>query len=500
MLTRKNPFMIFVEDFEVEAESFLKKYECEDAIDNPQPIPIFDIAQRLMSLDIVQSECLALDGSIQGAIAFTKGTLDVYDWETGEYIGYTTDGPAVFIDSAIWTEGRINNTLAHECYHWWRHRNYFNYRRTHENGPEFGIRCEKAARRHSSDHGEWSDVEKMEWQARTIAPKILMPRKATRRKIEELFSEMSAGSGYEDRFMVAEIVVERLADFFRVSKQSAAIRMLELGYSEAEEFCTYEAVPEIPEQKRQKTRAVKHQQTITLREAFDLYLNNDFLRAIIDTGGLTFAEGYFVIKDKKYVEVNEDGEAYLTNYAKNNLQECTIDFSRKLIGEPYLIHDADAHKMYRKDTVFKWKESCDNTPQNVELYNKVKEYENKYESSKKTHQTAAQKLKEFMDQKGWNKEDFLIETDLDEMTYSRVCNNYDKFTMHPLVTMGFALGLDVLEMERVLNLAGLSFEKTDDEHSAYKYIFTAYAGKSVYECNVFLKEVGVKPLGTQHRK
>ena len=68
----KNPFMHYVPDFEKEAEDFLRKYECADAIDTPRPIPIRDIATRLMSLDIVDTEYLSFDGSVQGAIAFPR--------------------------------------------------------------------------------------------------------------------------------------------------------------------------------------------------------------------------------------------------------------------------------------------------------------------------------------------------------------------------------------------------------------------------------------------
>ena len=52
MLNREKPFKVYVEDFEIEAEAFLRKYQCEDAIENPKPIPIKDIATRLMSLKL----------------------------------------------------------------------------------------------------------------------------------------------------------------------------------------------------------------------------------------------------------------------------------------------------------------------------------------------------------------------------------------------------------------------------------------------------------------
>ena len=83
MSIRKNPFLAYINDFEAEAENFLRKYKCEDAITDPQPIPIDKIALRYMSLGIINTECLSPDGSVQGAITFAKGIVDVYDWNSG---------------------------------------------------------------------------------------------------------------------------------------------------------------------------------------------------------------------------------------------------------------------------------------------------------------------------------------------------------------------------------------------------------------------------------
>ena len=64
--------------------------------------------------------------------------------------------------------------------------------------------------------GQWTDVERMEWQARTIAPKILMPRKATKKKIDQLYIEIVPPGGYTDKQAVTEVVIDRLASFYRV--------------------------------------------------------------------------------------------------------------------------------------------------------------------------------------------------------------------------------------------------------------------------------------------
>lgn len=499
MRNRQNPFRVFVEDFEVEAEVFLRKYLCEDAIDNPQPIPIRDIATRLMSLEIIDTECLSLDGSVQGAITFTKGIVDVYDWTTEDYIGYPADGPALFIDSDIINEGRINNTIAHECYHWWKHRNYFNYKRTHENGVEFGIRCDRDMPRRNDGAEQWTDIERMEWQARTIAPKILMPRQATKKKIDMLYEELVPSGEYALRREVTGVVVEQLSKFFKVSKQSAAIRIVELGYLEAQDYYAQDYNCEGAGKNRKRSNAVKHQQSITQDESFKLYLASDFFREIIDTGAFCFADGYFVLKDELYISYKNNRPS-LTSYAKTHLHECTIDISSKLFGESSLVNDASEHMMYRSDTIYEEKPSCDSNPQNSDLYNKAKEFERKFARSKKIHKTASEMLKEYMADAHWNASSFQTHTQMDAINYTRVQQNYQKFTMRPLVTMGYCLGLDEIEMEEVLNAAGLTFNPTDEEQQAYKFLFSAFPERDLDVCNDFLESKGFRKLGSQSRK
>lgn len=347
-----NPFMHYVADYEKEAEAFLTKYEYADAIDNPRPIPIRDIATRLMSLDIIDTEYLSFDGSVQGAIAFTKGIIEVYDWSAEETIGYEVSHPAIFVDADIMNIGRFNNTLAHECFHWWRHRNYFNYKRNHENGTEFAFRCN----RHISNTGsliggKWSDVDKMEWQAKTIAPKILMPRNAFKKKVDHTYQVLLADNPNAERSIVTQYVIDNVADFFEVSRQSAAIRMLELGYAEAEMYCSGESnVPTEQLPHRKLTQAKSHQRSISLLDAFKLYRENDLFRETLNTGAFCFADGYFVLNDERYLTDTGNGVKSMTSYAKAHLAECTLDFSIKLIPDSFM-HGA-SQMMYRSDSVF----------------------------------------------------------------------------------------------------------------------------------------------------
>lgn len=499
MAKATNPFMHYVADYEKEAEAFLTKYECADAIDNPRPIPIRDIATRLMSLDIIDTEYLSFDGSVQGAIAFTKGIIEVYDWSAEETIGYEVSHPAIFVDADIMNIGRFNNTLAHECFHWWRHRNYFNYKRNHENGTEFAFRCN----RHISNTGsliggKWSDVDKMEWQAKTIAPKILMPRNAFTKKVDHTYQVLLADNPNAERSIVTQYVIDNVADFFEVSRQSAAIRMFELGYAEAEMYCSGESnVPTEQLPHRKLTQAKSHQKSISLLDAFKLYRENDLLRETLNTGAFCFADGYFVLNDEWYLADSGNGVKSMTSYAKAHLAECTLDFSIKLIPDSFT-HGA-SQMMYRSDSVFTTESAYDANTQNTELFNKAKDFEKKLKRTQATAMTPAAWMKKRMTEEHWYESTFEDRTGLDKMNYSRVQGGVHNFTLRPLVAMGVGLGLDLNEMEEVLRLGGMSFKPGDKEQEAYKFLFTAFYGQDIDTCNDFLREINVTPLGTRQK-
>lgn len=496
----KNPFMHYVQDSEKEAEDFLRKYECADAIDTPRPIPIRDIATRLMSLDIVDTEYLSFDGSVQGAIAFTRGIIEVYDWSTEQNIGYEVSHPTIFVDADVLNLGRANNTLAHECFHWWRHRNYFNYRRTHENGAAFAFRCNNRISRFGTLlGGQWSDEDKMEWQAKTIAPKILMPRNAFKAKVDASYKQLLGINRNADRCSVTSAVIAIVSEFYEVSKQSAAIRMYELGYPEAEEYCGKDntSIRNTLNSNRMGSTAKYHLRPITPVQAFKLYYENDLLKAALDTGAFRFAEGYFIFNDEKYLQISKSGTRTLTSYAKEHLPECALDFSVRLVPDG-LMH-GQSSIMYRSDSVFREESSFEANTQNTELFNKAKEFEKKLKRNQATTITPAMWMKQRMNEEHWYETTFETKTKLDKMNFSRVQSGTHKFTMRPLVAMGIGLSLDLSEMEEVLGLGGMTFIKGDREHEAYKYLFTAFYGKDIDECNKFLKEVNVPLLGTQQR-
>jgi len=499
MQNDKNPFMPFIEDFETEAETFLRKY-CKGVLDSPQATPIREIAQKQMNLDIVDTESLSPDDSIQGAIAFTAGIIEVYDWSSEEYIGYEVTQPTVFIDSDILNPGRLNNTLAHECYHWYKHRAYFRYQSTHNLGSEFAFRCLAAGQR---DHNnQRSDIERMEWQARTIAPKILMPRCTVRMLLTKRL-ESSQNSNL--KMTALKAAVDEIAETYKVSRQSAAIRVSELGYPEAVEFRENETVI-IDHQHRRGTTAAKfRQQPIDVVSAFQLYISNEFLKAALDTGAFCFAEGYFVIRDAKYVLPGETA-LFMTEYAKAHLSECTLDFSYKLISNHAIVNEMQY--MFRADTEYKKLPSFDSNTQNMDEYNKAlakaledanSEFQAQLKRNRLVNETTSQRMCKYMDAAHWNTSIFQDKTHLAPMDYTRVYQNH-KFKVPSYTAMAVGLELTLHETEEALKLSGLGYDNSAKTDCAYMYILSTFHGCSIDECNTILKKIQVPLLGTRSRE
>lgn len=218
-------------EFDDEATAFLNKY-CPEALETPMAVPIADIATRKMGLTILEQR-LTEDFSIFGQMCFTSGIAEIYDRDEDEYREIKVLRGTMIIDPDTLLQrniGCMNNTIAHESYHWYKHRNYHILRSVIDEKRSVAFRCPSDPQNDKFQR-TWSDEDWMEWQANGIAPRILLPKETVGIVFERLIREST-----ENPFIAANLmppnrwIIEQLADFYRVSKQSAEIRLKELGY------------------------------------------------------------------------------------------------------------------------------------------------------------------------------------------------------------------------------------------------------------------------------
>jgi len=230
VLLESNAPHICASDFDKEATQFLDEYY-PDALKQPMAVPILYVARQIMGLRVVERR-LTEDFSILGQMCFTNGLAEIYDKENDEYREVKARYGTMIIDPdtiAKRNEGCKNNTIAHECFHWHKHRDYHialsvvDKTKAHIRSP-YKDSIE-------SPRDDWSDEEWMEWQARGIAPRILMPLDNFNTMVVKFIQEYTTNLAVRKKwFSLHGWVVNSLAGFFKVSKQSAAIRLDETGY------------------------------------------------------------------------------------------------------------------------------------------------------------------------------------------------------------------------------------------------------------------------------
>jgi hypothetical protein len=222
---------IWKSELDAEATAFLSKYFPE-ALKQPICVPIEHIATDIMHLRIVEYH-LSEDLSILGQICFTDGLAEIYDQDKDEYREIFVKAGTMIIDPDTYAKrnlGSKRNTISHECYHWFRHRQYHMMaaQMAGQSAPVY--RC-PIVPKGENEQKEWTDEDWMEWQANNVAPRILMPIETVRMVYKKMAAE-SLHNAFVAKGLrpQSEWIIEQTAGFYMVSKQAAEIRLKELGY------------------------------------------------------------------------------------------------------------------------------------------------------------------------------------------------------------------------------------------------------------------------------
>ena len=118
--------IIYKENLDAEATAFLRDYYPE-AIEEPIPVPIEDVIRDTLKLNVVHGHCLGEALDILGQICFSKGRVKVFDLFKCGHEMLDVERGTIIIDAdtlMTYNQGCVNNTLAHEAFHWYRHRLY----------------------------------------------------------------------------------------------------------------------------------------------------------------------------------------------------------------------------------------------------------------------------------------------------------------------------------------------------------------------------------------
>lgn len=484
--------ILYKKDLEDEAAAFLEHHYPE-ALEKPMPVPITEIAES-MGLSIVEGHRITDDFSIFGEIYFSPGKAEVYDLFQCTTQELEVQRGTILIDAYTYWErnlGCVKNTIAHEVYHWYKHRMYAAIRYILYGRDYVACRCPSNMVYPGKDD-EWTDEQRMEWQANSMAPRILMPLRTFQMKVDELYKQYDYANS-SLKIAVLTCIADDLAKFYGVSRQSALIRMMETGYKEAASIYNYDSDSPF-------------HNYVSQSDAFYAYCADSEFRKLVDSGLFRYVNGYFAIDDEQFISKDENGTYALTDYAWSHLSECTLQFSWQTVRPSptekrfpdVILHRANAD---RKVSKYDAGQNSGVIKMSEELRQKREEFErqNAVRQIAIPQKTCWELIFEILQARGMSKLHFCSATGLGEEVYRKAEKNIDtRPTMRTIIAIARGLDLDIGTTEKLMQLAGHAFDESD-EHRALRFCVTGFPGGTIEEANEFLESYDFKPLGTQER-
>ncbi len=328
----------YISDFEAEATRFLLKYQPQALIE-PMHVNVEDIANQ-MGVIVYQAP---FKRNIFGKAYFTDGREKVYN-EDNEIVEIDVHRKTILINPDLYflrSLGSYYYTFVHEIIHIEYHARFYDLHRMVE-PDDLSIDCRDARtpKRLNTYFKKAFDI--MEYQANTLAAKILLPKEMFLKKYEMLCGEVDHEYPNHNRQNKLDVVIGKLALFFKVSYTVVKFRLIELGYSSAAGVNNYINEKKVPNIRIHDGNLAENESyIISFDNLIDEIKNNEVFGSLFKQGKLVYHKGLVVINSPEYIYKNKNTNKYeLTQEALNHIEDCAVKFSRPPVvnanyGETY---------------------------------------------------------------------------------------------------------------------------------------------------------------------
>lgn len=325
--------IIYTNELDKYATKFLK-YFCPEALHTPMKINVNEVLEK-QGLDVYFAP---LDSNVYAKIYFASDTVFIYENITSDNTIQTMIQkkiqPGTILINLDKTYERpksaYRNTIIHEAVHWFFHRNYFELRHLLDSKQNCMV-CYK-----EEDQAAQNEIIWMEWQARNLAPKILMPKKAALKKLDEISKEVETIAREEKLTDIQKLtyIFEKFRDFFGVSSISARIRLLELGIFKMDGIKNY-IDNRYVEPYTFQNKALKEKQTfcISQKQFNAIVQTNVLIQNALLNEQIVYTNSMLVLNHQTYYNPHK---GTMTEYALNHAHECCFifDIQTKKINYP----------------------------------------------------------------------------------------------------------------------------------------------------------------------
>ena len=214
--------------------------------------------------------------------------------------------------------------------------------------------------------------------------------------------------------------------------------------------------------------------------------------------------GYFIINDVQYIQKDEAGQYFLTDFAWANLDQCALKFTWTQITHQQINNDIFHRK--NKDVKLPYFDAFQNkdsihSSEKGERYSVCYEQQNAIIDITINKESCWQAIYAIIQYLGISKAHFCELTHLGEEVYRKAKNDVPTNpSLRTIVAIALGLNLNLEITENLLKLAGHAFSK-NNEHKHLKFCIIMFfqSAHSIDDANEFLKYKNLKPLGTIQR-
>lgn len=508
LLTKEFIPYISSDELDKYAEAFLMEYY-PDALFDQVGVNINEVIKN-MDINYLQAP---LRKNIYGMTIFGDTKLNVYNDDNEVINSDVKCGTIIANPDEAFTKypGVYNNTLIHECVHWWLHRKYFELQKilnpdifeSYISCNVFDANIQKSAIKKNAK--KW-----MEWQANNIAPHILVPTRTARDYIYEQYELMQKEYKNYSKAEIVKKVIEAVSDHYGVSHTVAKIRAIQLGFDLAKgvyncidgNWCEPYSFPD---------GILNKNQTYQIgREALvELLCNNPLLMDAYSKNKIIYVDGFLVINNPNLFirigqvkwlrsDVLEDVSKYCFCFnISSSVQEPSdndeVIYLCKASGCNFEEVKCDLSKDENRYVLL---EAEKNANEHEEDINHSVEVANEYaEIMRSLPMTFGGTLKKHIDRKGYTQEDLEEQCILTRKTISDYINNPDanpEFGSILALAIGLNLApiftIDLLEKAKKLPVLYRA------ENWIIFDLVTHHADKNIHYWNEILKKAHIDRL------
>lgn len=495
---------------EMESDCFLSLYYPE-ALKTPQIVNGLTLASR-MGLSVLYLS-IADNPEVRGQIYFEPQSLEILA-ANGNHISMTIPANTIVVNLTGPTsqcgasaKDKANDTIVHECFHAYRHRLFYLGQRLYNNSLRC-LSCNVRTQRESSamdlsvvllnntNPGRAAaaadrlavknPIDWVEWQANRVTPRIRMPAQSFSYKAEELLRKFNHLPETEK----LERAISELAGIFGVSKQSAKLRMVELGWTAAKGVLNYVDGRYVENYHVEEGNSTQNETyTISLNDALQLYRESEKFRSVIQSGHYQYVDGHYCLASRKYL-YRRNGTLFLTQYAKEHMRECCLAFQIQRITDRQDYHEGILQKR-----------SDQSDPFALYLSHEA-DYNGLWEASQKLSgivsklpAKAGQTLCYHMTQRHISAEMLTSASGVSVRTISRLRSaSFHRMDKTTAVAVCIGLKLEPVLSYDWLTKAGIHFSSSPED-ILYQFILNSMYWLPISEINNKIQTFGLPPLG-----